>query len=100
MQRTLVSVGVHPDALDSELAARANDANGDFSAVRNQEAPDHRVDQLGDRFSRNARRPSWPSADTRRAASAVAVIDDAYSTVSSQTCGINEIGRASCRERG
>ena len=53
------------DGRDPELAAGAEDADGDLAAVRYEELPDPHA---GGRFSRNARRPSWPSSLVRRSA--------------------------------
>src|SRR5579871_4270794 len=51
-------------------------------------------DQFGRRFSRNAFNPSWPSADTRRAAIALAVIGVASSAVRPQSLGISAFAAA------
>ena len=72
MRGTDISVRVDRDGLDAELAACVDDAQGDLAAVGDEDALDHR-DQRGGRLSRNARNPSWPSADLRRVAMASAV---------------------------
>src|SRR5215218_2322230 len=53
------------DRRDPEAVAGAEDARGDLAAVRYEELPDRHA---AGRFSRNARRPSWPSAPDRRRA--------------------------------
>src|SRR5690606_26427769 len=42
MRRMCIGIAVHGDGLDAELPARANDAEGDFSAVRDQDTGKHR----------------------------------------------------------
>src|SRR4029077_2768417 len=63
VRRRGVRVGVHGDRLDPHLAARADDSQRDFAAIRYEEPSDRHE---GSRFSMNARMPSWPSLDTRR----------------------------------
>ena len=65
MQRARVGVRHSGDRRDPELAARAEDAQRDLAAVRYEELLDAHE---GSRFSRNARRPSWPSSPARRPA--------------------------------
>jgi hypothetical protein len=57
VRRLSIGVREHGDGLDLELAARADDAEGDFAAVGDQETFDHEL-QEGFRFSRNALSPS------------------------------------------
>ena len=57
------------DRGDAHLAAGAHDADRDLAAVRDQEPAD--LDHLGGRFSRNAARPSCPSALVRAAGDAI-----------------------------
>src|SRR5207244_8478020 len=72
VRRACVGVRVHGYALDAQLTARADDSERDLAAVRDEQPFDH-FDQVGLRFSRKARRPSWPSAEARRDASVRAV---------------------------
>src|SRR6266550_7377632 len=85
---TRIRLGVHRDAFDPELAAGLNDSNRDLATIRNQQPSDHEPLQPGLRFSRNARRPSCPSSDTRRLARAAAVIGTAASNGWFQTVAI------------
>ena len=64
VQRAGVRVGVDRHALEPRLAAGAGDADRDFAAIGDEDATDHRT-HFGFRFSRNARIPSCPSAETR-----------------------------------
>ena len=68
VRRVRVGVREDGDALDAALPARADDADGDLAAVGDEHPAERHAVQPGLRFSRNARMPSWPSADTRCAA--------------------------------
>ena len=78
VQRAAVVGRGHGHGRDPELAAGAEDAHGDLAAVGDQELGDRHCRRLGPassgerqaagRFSRKARRPSWPSAPARRPA--------------------------------
>ena len=72
VQRAGIGIRVHRDGLDAQLAAGADDADGDLAAVGDQDLRDQ-ASHRGFRFSRKARSPSWPSFETRRAAMAPAV---------------------------
>src|SRR5450631_4415940 len=65
-----VGVGVYADGRDAEFARAARHAHRDLAAVGDQQPGDHFATQFGGRRSRNARNPSWPSDDVRRAAMA------------------------------
>src|SRR3954462_11908549 len=52
------------NAFEIGLATRARDTDRDFAAIGDQHAPERHALQLGFRFSRKARRPSCPSAET------------------------------------
>ena len=43
VQRVLVGLGVDRDGLDAELAAREDDAQGDFAAVGDQDFLEHTI---------------------------------------------------------
>src|SRR5262245_29910734 len=60
-----IGVGIDRDALDPGLAARPGDADRNLAAIGDQHTTERHAFQLGLRFSRNARSPSWPSSDTR-----------------------------------
>ncbi len=75
-----VDVAVHGDAADAEGARAAHHPAGDLAAVGDQDALDAAVVrvhasflQAGVRFSRKARRPSWPSGLMRMRAMAASV---------------------------
>ena len=57
-ERPFVGVGVHADRRHAELARAARDANRDFTAIGDEQPPDHRSCQPAGRRSRNARSPS------------------------------------------
>jgi hypothetical protein len=52
----LVDFGIHGHSLDAEFLAGADDPQGDFAAIRNQDAGKHRGDQG---LMRNRR---WPNS--------------------------------------
>ena len=61
-----VSFGVDPDRHDAAFACGARDAHRDLAAVSDQQTPQRRYAiHAGRRFSRKARKPSWPSALVR-----------------------------------
>src|SRR5918999_18682 len=62
MERAAVVGRRDRDGLDAEALARPEDPDGDLTAVRYEELPDRHA---ASRFSRNARRPSWPSSLVR-----------------------------------
>src|SRR5262245_43689333 len=69
-----IGVGIDRDALDPGLAARLCDADRNLAAIGDQHTTERHAFQLGLRFSRNARSPSWPSSDTRWDAIALVVM--------------------------
>ena len=46
VQRVLVGLGVHGDGLDAELAARADDPQGNLAAIRDQDLVEHQLGSL------------------------------------------------------
>ena len=85
-----------PQRFRYPFAAGARDADRNFAAIRDQQAPDHAPLQPGLRFSRNARRPSWPSGDTRRFASADAVMARHLASSSGPDVRNQRLGRGDC----
>src|SRR5688572_504271 len=61
-----VRIGVHRDRAHPHALRRPEHATRDLATVRDEER--RHPCQRGERFSRNARRPSWPSSLTRAAA--------------------------------
>ncbi|MND43741.1 hypothetical protein D3C80_345610 [compost metagenome] len=70
-----VDGAVHGHGADTQGLGGAHDAAGDFTAVGDQQGSDHCYCSCQDglRFSRKARRPSWPSGLTRMRAMALSV---------------------------
>src|SRR6476619_4006598 len=93
VRRTDIRVRVHRDRFNAQLAACVDDTQGNLAAVGDEDALDHR-DQRGGRLPRNARNPSWPSADLRRAAMASAVNVAASSGSMSDTVRIKLLAAA------
>ncbi len=71
--RIAVRGAVHGNGGHAQCLGRAHDPTGDFAPVGHQYAGNQRCThergswdcQLGARFCKNARKPSWPSALTR-----------------------------------
>src|SRR2546422_6665661 len=83
-----IGVRVDCNGWDPELAAGADDANGNLAAVRDQDLRDASHEAF--RFSRKARSPSCPSSETLLAAMASAV-SPAASVPRAQTRGISAL---------
>src|SRR5439155_940632 len=79
VQRAPVSVRVHRDRLDAEIAAGADDADGDLAAIREENSREHQElpTQSGLRFSRKAATPSRPSSPARAEAISAAATSPA-----------------------
>ncbi|MCY1213453.1 hypothetical protein D9M72_252340 [compost metagenome] len=75
MAGVAVDGAMHGHSTDTEGLGGAHDAAGDFTAVGDQQGGDHCYCSCQDglRFSRKARRPSWPSGLTRMRAMALSV---------------------------
>src|SRR5581483_10347232 len=93
-QRVAIGFGEDADRGNPELARAARDADRDLAAVGDQQPPDHEAIHAAGRRSRNARRPSCPSALVRRCAIARAVSARESSYDAASTAGISAFAAA------
>src|SRR5690606_3027104 len=96
-----VGIGVRIDGHggDPELAAGAHPAHGNLAPTGDEQALDgtrghYAFTQPGLRLSRKARRPPWPSGDTRCTAMACAVSSATASGCSPHTIGMRALAAA------
>src|SRR5436853_7816413 len=86
-----IGIRVHRHRGNAQLSTGAEHADGNLPAIGDQDLRDASHDAL--RFSRKARRPSWPSPDTRCAAMASEVSPAASDAPRAQTRGMRAFAR-------
>src|SRR5262245_41071562 len=94
MRRPAIGVREDGDGYNPHLSAGANDPEGDLAAVGDEQPLDQRRAHAGFSLARKARRPSWPSDETRCEAMAAVVMAIASRGARPHTLGMSALDAA------